>query len=144
MKALTVRQPYASAIMGAGPRKNIENREWNVAHRGAIAIHSGLNLAEQMPAELHPDLVRAARDPRNRGVILGTVEIKSTHEEGSAECIRHECEANPWAMWGLGIFHWMLENPRPFATPIRARGALKLWEPTPSVAHLITIAEVVE
>ena len=38
MKALTIRQPYASLI--AIGEKHIETRSWNTAYRGELAIHS--------------------------------------------------------------------------------------------------------
>lgn len=38
MKALTVKQPWASLIMSG--EKDVENRSWATRHRGLIAIHS--------------------------------------------------------------------------------------------------------
>ncbi len=39
MKALTVCEPYASLI--ADQKKPVENRDWQTAHRGPLAIHAG-------------------------------------------------------------------------------------------------------
>lgn len=46
MKAITVRQPWAWAIIHAG--KDIENRSWKTKTRGRVAIHaaSGMTHAE--------------------------------------------------------------------------------------------------
>lgn len=38
MKALSIRQPWAWAILHAG--KNIENRSWGTWHRGVVLIHA--------------------------------------------------------------------------------------------------------
>src|SRR5207302_502261 len=39
MKALTVRQPWAWAIVQG--KKDVENRSWRTDHRGMVAIHAG-------------------------------------------------------------------------------------------------------
>jgi hypothetical protein len=41
MKALTVCQPWAWAIIHAP--KRIENRTWRTSHRGPLAVHAGLS-----------------------------------------------------------------------------------------------------
>ena len=40
MPALSIRQPWAWAILHAG--KDIENRSWRTAFRGEVLIHAGL------------------------------------------------------------------------------------------------------
>ena len=40
MKALTIRQPWAWAIIFDG--KDVENRSWNTSYRGDLAIHAGV------------------------------------------------------------------------------------------------------
>jgi hypothetical protein len=42
MKAITVRQPWAWAIINAG--KDIENRTWNTNFRGRVAIRAGMGM----------------------------------------------------------------------------------------------------
>ena len=39
MKAISIRQPWAWAILHAG--KDIENRPWNTDYRGELLIHAG-------------------------------------------------------------------------------------------------------
>ncbi len=39
-KAISVRQPWAEAIIRGG--KNVENRSWMTKYRGLIAIHAGM------------------------------------------------------------------------------------------------------
>ncbi len=44
-KAITMIQPWASAIASAG--KDIENRSWHSHYRGPIAIHAGAKLNQE-------------------------------------------------------------------------------------------------
>lgn len=147
--ALTVRQPWASAIIEGG--KTVENRTWRTGVRGRIAIHAGGQL-DLSPRGNAAALDRAwggrEGDDFDRGVILGTVQLVDCHLQGYEACRLHECDDNLWAEWSyreLGqrpTFHWLLTEPRQFVTPIKAKGALQLWQPGPSVSHLIETAEV--
>ena len=51
MKAITICQPYAHLI--ATGKKFVENRTWNTAQRGWLAIHAGLS--HKMLDETHSD-----------------------------------------------------------------------------------------
>lgn len=142
MKILTVKQPWASAIFRrpVNLAKSIENRVWYTDLRDVrIGIHAGKSVDRNagIPMPNHPVF----------SAVLGTVEITGCHEARSQQCGWHGCAENPWAQWPDKehpvIFHFELEHPREFVTPIPARGALKLWEPGPSVAHLMSIADFV-
>ncbi|MFD4111601.1 ASCH domain-containing protein [Streptomyces sp. NPDC058650] len=127
MRVLTVRQPWAWAIIHGG--KDVENRVRNIAggYRGPVAIHAGL-------APIAWDDVYAVRDVLGRdafsfgsegwrgahGRIIGVVDLVDVHLTDSAEC--YSCE--PWAE-PFG-WHLVLANPRPLAEPIPFRGALGL------------------
>ncbi len=142
--ALTVRQPWASAIVDG--RKTVENRTWFTPRRGVIAIHAGAAL-DTRPRGNMAALNSAWGDRRgedfDRGVILGTARLIDCHLQGDDRC---ECDGNPWAEWSFRelvqkpTVHWILTEARAFVTPIRAKGALQLWQPDPSVAHLIELA----
>lgn len=133
VKVLTVRQPWASAIMAG--EKNIENRPWTPGQRlefgERIAIHAGAALDRDAP-----DFLLDADHLRDRGVVLGTVQFMSAHPAHSDECRWRGCYLNPWAMWSDGLHHWKLSNPRRIVTPIRARGQLGLWA-SPSIDDLL-------
>lgn len=142
MKCLTVRQPWASAFfVHPSIAKDVENRTWSPGMSGRIAIHAG--------RRVDTDALETVGTPRlldkSLGVIIGTVEIESFHRAGDRACMEHFCDANQWAMFDADgrMWHWMVGHARRFQTPIPARGNLGLWEPGPSVAHLIEIAEVV-
>lgn len=140
MKILTVQPPWAAAIFAQPFPKTIENRVWYTSLRQErIGIHAGLRVDRNAGIPIDPNALR--------GFVLGTVEITGCHEAGSQQCVWHDCSNNAWAQWPDAdhpvLFHWELEHPREFVSPIRARGALKLWDAGPSVEHLMSIADVI-
>lgn len=148
MRILTVRQPWAWAIVHGG--KDVENRVRNIAgdYRGPVAIHAAIGKT----AELNEAQERLLLDhdvdgkvdawlggePIEGGVIIGVVDLVDVHtasviggcgrmDNHCAEhpngC-RHHC--SPWAMGPApeGWYqHLVLANPRPLAEPIPYRGS---------------------
>lgn len=111
VKALTIRQPWASLIMAG--IKDVENRSRPTRFRGTIAVHAGQGVSpEGMAAHGH----LLAQYPA--GAIIGTVEI--------TDCVRDS--GSEWAM--DGHWHWVLANPRP-CVPVAAEGKLSFWTPRP-------------
>ena len=106
MKALTVRQPWASLIISGA--KRVENRSWPTRHRGPLAIHAGK----------HND-GGGAHLPR--GALLGWVNVTDCHLAGSPEC---NCTdyASPTG------WHWVLDFQSEFYRPIPAIGRQGLWD----------------
>ena len=135
MKAITVRQPWAWAIMHGG--KGVENRTRNIAggYRGPLVIHAGLAPLEQhnMASRAHR-MAHGTETPTvvHFGAALGVVDLVDSHRsgmEGGLACPPgcHEYAlCSPWAE--AFAQHLTLANPRPFAKPIPYRGALGLWE----------------
>lgn len=156
MRILTVRQPWAWAIIHGG--KDVENRVRNIAgdYRGPVAIHAGLAFdreAHTSPAlreaqdcaavadgaEVYPGGYTweiGAPDPRRawsiKGAIIGVVDLVDAHSHSSVSgCIdsnaRSHMRADVCSSWGeRNVTHLMLANPRPLADPIPYRGALGL------------------
>ncbi|MBK8256457.1 MAG: ASCH domain-containing protein [Polyangiaceae bacterium] len=115
MKVLTIRQPWAWAIIWAG--KDIENRTWNTHYRGPLAIHAGLRIDKDV--EL-PRRVRAPDpDELECGAIIGVVELVDVVERSRSK-------------WFEGPMGLVLRNPRPLARPIICKGRLGLWDLTPA------------
>ena len=125
MRAITVRQPHAWAIIHGG--KDVENRSRNIAgsYRGPVAIHAGLAKFEQggMSSEAH----RRAHGSEVGteivfGALIGVVDLVEVHDG-------NECNAG-WlcSLWAMHDHqHLVLSNPRPLAKPISYKGALGLW-----------------
>lgn len=132
MRALTVRQPWAWAIVHGG--KDVENRTRNVAgsYRGPVAIHAGQQFAdgeafadvERLTGQVPPVLVA--------GKFIGIVDLVDVHREAPFCCGSWGQHATPYGGEG-GLHHLVLRNPRPLPEPMPAKGRLGLWTPGPDV-----------
>ena len=100
MKAISIRQPWAFAILHWG--KNVENRTWSTRFRGTVLIHTGKGFDrasyEWMKEQSKGMIPRI--EEFQRGGIVGQVDI--------IDCV--ESMDSPWfsGPWG-----WVLENPKP-------------------------------
>lgn len=152
MRALSIRQPWADAIMAGA--KTVENRTWDTAYRGELGVHTGLTLA-RLPHDLGgvpedtdylPSLRRqfamADAGPGERvvGHVIGTVRLVSIHT--AASCRRMSgpgltvpALCSPWALpepgpyaarAGADMHHWVFEDPRPI-DPVMVSGSLQVF-----------------
>lgn len=118
MKAMTVCEPYASALLGP---KRIENRKQRWRYRGPLLIHAGksrkfmgtLSLAEMWtwPEYDESKLVF--------GCIIGKVDVVDCRPYDSA------IHTSPWA---CGPFCLITSNPLKLLKPIPYLGALGLFD----------------
>jgi hypothetical protein len=124
-RALSIRQPWAWAILYAG--KRVENRTRRFNHRGPICIHAAngmtkgefddfVDLARTMnrSGAWQPDALVPFPDELQRGGIIGTAEI--------VDCA--EASDSPWF---FGPFGLVLTNVQPIPF-IPVRGALGLFQ----------------
>lgn len=147
MKALTVQQPWAWAIVHGG--KTIENRTQLWKYRGPLAIHAGTRLSER--GFHHPTyedaFARATSAVRHRldvrGAIIGVAQLVDAHVAVP------DCCDSPWAEQSYeehggrtrrDLVHLVLEDARP-VDPIPCKGRLGLW--TPPLAVLAQLSESV-
>ncbi len=107
LRAISVRQPWAYAIMHRG--KDIENKPMRTDYRGPILIHASLTVESREARKLKLD-----PDGLPTGVIIGVVEI--------FDCVRNGRLYSKWAI--PGWWHWRLRNPRVLARPIPFKGKL--------------------
>lgn len=126
MMALSVRQPWAWAIIHAG--KDIENRSWPTRFRGRFLVHAGKGMTrdeyedclDTMHAisRTHPfptGLAIPEFEDLERGGIIGSVEL--------VDCV--SAHASPWF---FGRYGFRLANPEPL--PFRpVRGLLGFFNP---------------
>lgn len=133
MRALTVKQPWAWAIMHG---KRVENRVWQRPFRGTLAIHAGKGW--DFDGEDSPLVQRAWRnagndllhlDPKDLQMAMGgVIAVADLVDICSASAGSHlpaRCDCGPWA--ARGQYHWQLANVRPLAEPVPCKGALGLW-----------------
>ena len=134
MRILTVRQPWAWAIIHGG--KNIENRSRNLAgkYRGPVAIHAAKQ--EDKNAFSLSDS-RAALDAAatrfgagglfspwwgNHGRIIGVADLVSVHR--SQECLEFNGDYRYCSSWAESqSVHLVFDNPRSLWHPIPLKGA---------------------
>lgn len=145
MRILTVRQPWAWAIIHGG--KDVENRVRNIAgsYRGPIAIHAGQTwdrdggLDVRIQRAAFPGARRLDAGAMGflglgfeRGSIIGVVDLVDVHE--ASDCwtaiarldgSTHEEHCSPWAE-DSDVHHLALANPRALDEPIPYKGALGL------------------
>lgn len=113
MRAITVRQPHAWAILHAG--KDVENRTRSTRYRGPLLVHAG----RAEPS--HDEMARVgATGPLATGVFVAVAALVDVHQCDGG-CSR-------WAR--PGRWHLVLADPRP-VPPVPARGWLGLWPVAP-------------
>lgn len=131
MKALSIRQPWASLIVLG--LKDIENRTWATRQRGTVLVHASkgmtrtehedaidfaLNAIPQMKGHAFAGKTLGelgfAFDALPRGGIIGSVVI--------VDCVTYS--ESPWY---VGEYGFVLRNPKPLPfTPLK--GALGFFE----------------
>lgn len=121
MKALTIRQPWASLIISG--HKLYEFRTWQTRYRGKILIHAGMGIDKSyLPYYENYNL------EYTKGAIIGEADL--------ADCILVDesfneelYKMNP-LIYGnnhIGIYAWKLENIIKYDEPIYVKGQLGLW-----------------
>lgn len=118
VKALSVRQPWAWAILFAG--KDIENRSWQAVNRGlhfrgSIAVHAAKGMTRreyEVARDFMASIGVECPLPCDlwRGVVIGTVEVVDVVRES----------ASPWFTGPRGL---VLRDPKP-SLPTPVSGAL--------------------
>src|SRR3954453_1170134 len=97
VKALTVKQPWATLILAGG--KDVENRSRRTHYRGPLAIHVSQSMSSLTdsknqealrhvsPELMHLALLATSKTYNHRGYFLGTVDL--------VDCVRDS--TSPWA-----------------------------------------------
>lgn len=139
MKAITIKQPWASLIVAG--IKDIENRTWPTKYRGTVLIHAGASFAFKYLVDgLNADQLQVIRESNITtypkvlidnvvldypvSAIIGKVDIVGC-------VIEHP---SVWAEIGFPwvdkpIYNWVLANPVQFDEPIlNVKGKLSFWE----------------
>lgn len=115
LRALTVRQPWAWAIIHGG--KDIENRSWNTKHRGPLVIHAGMGFDrdDETLRRVRKLSKRSLPDEFDRGMLIGVVDVVDSVD----------MHRSPWF---VGDYGFVLENPRAFKKPIPCKGRLSYFD----------------
>jgi hypothetical protein len=119
MKAISIQQPWAWAILHAG--KDVENRTWTTRYRGEIAVHATrLQTGWKLPKGVTPPAPGALVQK----AVLGVVEIVEVVSRSSSP-------------WFTGPHGFVLRNPRPLQRPVACPGNQNIWELPPAVARQV-------
>lgn len=124
--ALSIRQPWAWAIINAG--KDIENREWSTKFRGPVCIHAAKGMTNREWSEAASFMAQTLRiippspqansffdsEMLDRGGIVGTAEIA-------------DCVTSSDSPWFFGRYGFVLRNVQPVDF-IPCKGALGFFK----------------
>lgn len=144
MKALTIRQPWASLTLMLDPQgvafKQVETRGYRTNYRGRLAIHAGLysdpTFFLGVPEEQWKNFEAAGlgTDPSiwelPRGVILGEVTLAGCVPIEDLLRSKYGTEREKaFGDWRQGRkrYGWIFENPIRYDEPIPARGMQGIW-----------------
>lgn len=121
MKALTIKQPWASLIVGG--YKQYEFRSWKTNYRGKILIHAGLSVEKDVINKFD----NYNLDYEN-GAIIGEAEIVDCilvdeWFDNELRKVNNEVYGNDH----IGQYAWKLENIKKYNNPIYLKGKLGLW-----------------
>lgn len=120
VRALTLRQPWASAIADLG--KDVENRTWTTSWRGTLLIHAG------QTTDRHADLPSQSLPSRiPTSVVVAVAELRDCHRA------RAGCCSSIWAE--PDTVHWVLTDVIPLRPTLPATGAQGLWRPDPALTQ---------
>lgn len=154
MRALTIRQPWAWAILFAG--KDIENRDWPIHFRGPIAVHAAKGMTQEeyregvrfitqafMKNALRQPLIDYRADSRRMTIASGDLVIPDFDSmiRGAFVGMVHivDCVTQSDSPWFQGDYGFVLADPQPFKTPIEYRGSLGLWSVPAPIAREMRI-----
>ena len=115
MRALTIHQPYASAIL-AGV-KRVENRRWALKRPQWLALHAGRQVwRDPGVAVLWPEVPH--RDALPLGAVLGAFEVVGVARAEELDA------PDPWAS---GPWCWLIGEVIALPEPMPCRGRQGLW-----------------
>lgn len=123
MKAITIKQPWASLIVSG--LKDIENRSWKTNFRGRVLIHAGKAVSKNGWREMNQRQIDVAANTKMMGAIFNELPFGAII--GSVEIV--DCVQNHPSIWAeKGAWNWVLANPVMFPEPITgAKGKLSFW-----------------
>ena len=129
MKALTVKQPWASLIIKGV--KDVENRTWKIADVPAkVLIHAGTSLDTKAVEFLDQDLTEQGFEASN-AIVMGTMpEYKELPRSAVLGYVTFkQCMENYPSVWAFpDSYHWVIDEVYEFDQPVNGvKGQLGLY-----------------
>jgi hypothetical protein len=120
MKALSIQQPWAFAILYLG--KRVENRTWYTDFRGPIYIHAGKKFDRDALEDLADD-IRKLPEPRPQAICGGLVGTATV-----VDCVRPDNVPLGQELWANGPWCFILDDVKPLDRAIPLKGRLGFFE----------------
>lgn len=122
MKAITIWQPYAQAIVLG--LKKFETRSWPTKYRGKLAIHASLKpLSKERKLLVEKYNIKDCA----LGEVIAVVDLVDCILM-TDEFIKAQSEAErDFGDWHVGRFAWKLENIKVLKNPVKLSGKQGLW-----------------
>lgn len=127
MKALSLKEPWATAIMLG--YKQIETRGWNTRYRGSLLIHASMSTdKESLSSKTFQKILKDT--PLNNGFIIAQVNLVDTIEmtEEFIENIKKRGDEYYYGIYGIGRFAWIFDDIKIINPRVEAQGHLGLWD----------------
>lgn len=121
MKALTIKEPWASLIVNG--YKKYEFRSWKTNYRGKILIHAGMSIEKDMLGNIKDYNIEI-----NKGAIIGEADLVDcilVNEEFDKEL--RNIDKIVYGNNHINNYAWKLENIKKYDKPIPIKGKLGLW-----------------
>lgn len=132
MKALSIRQPWAWAIVHCG--KDVENRTWYTGYRGEVLIHACAlpprTNAGRIPRALQDELVDALDAIEQLVTLVGPLSYDMLRAQSGGIVARArivDCVRESKSPWFVGPWGIVLADVTPIDI-IPCRGQLGLWD----------------
>jgi hypothetical protein len=129
MKAITIRQPWADAVVNG--RKQVENRSRRTNFRGMLLIHAGR--ACEDTGDTCPD-GSPVPEEFYFGAVVGVANL--------ADCKEYTDEEFGDDPWASGPWCWILKDTKAFHEPLDRGGQLGLWNCEVSAALVEQLRQV--
>ncbi|MCV6991653.1 hypothetical protein H7I87_27265 [Mycobacterium timonense] len=143
VRAITVQQPWAWAIVSAD--KNVENRSQMWSYRGRLLIHAGARWSQR--GDQSPLIRRAAQGRSlasavDMSAVIGTAVLVDCHlDVGCCKPWGESAYVERGGRKRRRVVHLVLEDREPLPEPIPCPGALGLWIPPVDVAERAGVAQ---
>jgi hypothetical protein len=138
LKAITIHQPWAYAILHLG--KNVENRGWfwGQGIGGELAIHAGKTYDWEGEGFIN-SLNHTVPGNPPMGALVGIVTLTGAHH--AMRCTRNALPRNTYCSpWAVGLqYHWELSHPQAIE-PIPCRGMQGVWDVPDDAAAILRAA----
>jgi hypothetical protein len=135
MKALSIRQPYAWAIVAG--YKDVENRDWLTHFRGRVLIHAG---KRQEVGDVDGVIRSVAVQTRRTDAEVATEYGEHLQAGGLGAIVGaatiSDCVQNMESEWFYGKYGFVMTDPKAIR-PLPCKGALSFFSVPADVAEAI-------